>query len=176
MDEADAGDANTLLVLNAALANAKLAIPQNVEAPYIERHPYAVIIAAGNTPLGAGADESYTGRNPIDASTADRFVQISMDYDPRFETSQFPGCDLPRAAGYWRPQETAPTAEQWHAARDRFLAIRDAAKRYNVPRIVSTRFAIKLVQAMRAGETLEGALRDLTAQWSADERRQCGIA
>lgn len=181
LDECDAGDANTLVILNAALANNQVAVPQCVESPIIKKHPLSVLVAAGNTPLGGGASEMYNARVPIDASTGDRLLQVNMDYDPRYEASCFPGAELPAPKGYWRPVESVAKgepipSETWQQARAAFDGIRAAVAQHKIPRLVSTRFAQKLVACLRAGETIKGALADLTASWSEDEVRRSNVA
>jgi cobaltochelatase CobS len=86
LDEVDAGDANTLLRINAAIANGRLPVPSRTEKPYAEKHPLFVLIAAANT-WGSGADRQYVGRNQLDEATLDRFraYMIPMDYDPVLE-------------------------------------------------------------------------------------------
>lgn len=48
----------------------------------VEAHKDFKVIAAGNT-CGKGANELYTGRRPLDASTLNRFVFIEVGYDKR---------------------------------------------------------------------------------------------
>lgn len=90
-DEIDAADPNILLVVNTALANCKIGLPNRPEKPYAIRHKDFVCIAAANT-VGTGADRIYSGRNKLDASTLDRFAigKIYMDYDERVETALCP--------------------------------------------------------------------------------------
>src|SRR5262245_10368722 len=64
-DEIDAADSNTLLVLNSALANGRMALPNRPEKPFADRHPDFVCFAAANT-FGTGADRMYVGRNQLD--------------------------------------------------------------------------------------------------------------
>jgi hypothetical protein len=85
-DEIDAADANVLIVVNAALANDRLAVPSRIGRPVAVRHPDFVAVAAANT-YGTGADRLYVGRNQLDEATLDRFRigQIELDYDPAIE-------------------------------------------------------------------------------------------
>ena len=171
LDEIDASDSNTLLILNASLANGHLAVPQALENPIMTRHADSHVMAAGNTPLGGGADENYGGRNPLDGSTSDRFYQIIVDYDAAYEASLFPNGEGKRSKS-WSPTAAAP---DFAAAQAKFLSIRELVARHKMPRIVSTRFAQKLVAAMRAGVSLNEALADLTSHWSQDERVRVGV-
>ena len=86
LDEIDAADENTLLVINAALANGHMSIPQRTDKPIALRHPDFVVIAAANT-FGHGADMVYAGRNKLDGATLDRFRAgvVKMDYDTKME-------------------------------------------------------------------------------------------
>lgn len=81
LDEFDASDESAAITLNAALANGYFDFPVigNVKA-----HPNFRVISAGNT-VGRGADEEYTGRSCLDASTLDRFAVEWVDYDARIE-------------------------------------------------------------------------------------------
>lgn len=86
LDEADAADANVLMVVNQALANGGFFIPQRTSNPFCKRHPDFVCIAAANT-FGHGGDMIYAGRERLDGATLDRFRSgiIHMDYDADLE-------------------------------------------------------------------------------------------
>jgi cobaltochelatase CobS len=71
LDEVDAGDANILLRINAAIANGVLAVPARTGNPYARKHPLFVLLFAANT-FGTGADRRYVGRNQLDEATLDR--------------------------------------------------------------------------------------------------------
>lgn len=75
LDELDASCPDTLVTLNAALANGYFTFPGG----RVKMHKDFHCIAAGNT-CGRGADEMYTGRSVIDASSMDRFVLMQFDY------------------------------------------------------------------------------------------------
>lgn len=80
LDEMDASCADTLITLNAALANGYFTFPCGRE----KMHPDFKCIAAGNT-CGRGATEEYTGRTVLDAASLNRFVPVSFDYCPAIE-------------------------------------------------------------------------------------------
>ena len=63
LDEIDAADANVLLVINQALANGHLPVPNRTTNPQAKRHPDFVLIAAANT-FGNGANRMYVGPQP----------------------------------------------------------------------------------------------------------------
>lgn len=80
LDEIDAGNANVLTALNAALANGNCAFPDAM----VKRHEDFRCIAAANT-FGTGADRQYVGRNQLDAASIDRFAFLEWPYDEALE-------------------------------------------------------------------------------------------
>lgn len=82
LDEMDASIPEVLIILNAAIANRYFDFPAPIGK--IEANPNFRVIAAGNT-LGYGADNSYVGRNTLDAASLDRFAIIQIDYDDDIE-------------------------------------------------------------------------------------------
>jgi energy-coupling factor transporter ATP-binding protein EcfA2 len=84
-DEIDAADNNTLLVINSALANNRLSIPNRKDKPYANRHDNFVCIVAGNS-WGEGSIQ-YQGRSPLDRAFLDRFAmsKVLVDYDGDLE-------------------------------------------------------------------------------------------
>lgn len=96
LDEMDGSIPETLIILNAAIANRYFDFPTGK----VEAHPDFRVIAAGNT-VGTGADIEYTGRFQLDASSLDRFVLLEVDYSPAIENAVTNGnkelCDFARA-------------------------------------------------------------------------------
>lgn len=88
MDEIDAGNANVLIQVNAALSNGMGAFPDKM----VKRHPNFVFIASANT-YGTGMNRQYVGRNQLDAATLDRFTIIDWDVDASLEESLSVGND-----------------------------------------------------------------------------------
>ena len=82
MDEIDAGNANVLITINAALSNGLCAFPDKM----VKKHEDFVFIASANT-FGNGANRQYVGRNQLDAATLDRFALINWDIDDELEQS-----------------------------------------------------------------------------------------
>jgi cobaltochelatase CobS len=80
LDEADAGNSNVLILLNAALSNGYMAFPDGM----VQAHKDFRMIATANT-FGNGASRQYVGRNQLDAATLDRFVVLTWDIDDRVE-------------------------------------------------------------------------------------------
>ena len=74
LDEMDGSIPETLIMLNAAIANRYFDFPTGK----VEAHPDFRVIAAGNT-VGTGADIEYTGRYQLDASSLDRFGLVKVD-------------------------------------------------------------------------------------------------
>lgn len=93
LDEIDGADANTMMILNAALANGHMYNPMTGET--ITRHKDFVCIAAANT-FGLGANGVYTGRNRLDAAFLDRFAgsTVVMDYSKDIEEVLCPNQDM----------------------------------------------------------------------------------
>ena len=81
MDEIDAGNANVLIQVNAALSNGYAAFPDQM----VKRHDDFIFIASANT-FGNGANRQYVGRNQLDAATLDRFTTIVWDVDNKLES------------------------------------------------------------------------------------------
>ncbi len=147
-DELDAADSNTLLVLNSALANGKMAVPNRPDKPFATKHPDFVCLAAANT-FGTGADRQYVGRNQLDESTLDRFRigQIEMDYDPEIEKALCPDDGL----------------------RTRLQGYRASCRQAKLRRLVSMRFLRDAYQMKQAGDSDEAIDAALMAGLSPDE-------
>lgn len=80
MDEIDAGNANVLIQVNAALSNGVMSFPDLM----INRHKDFIFIASANT-YGTGMNRQYVGRNQLDAATLDRFTTVDWDVDDDLE-------------------------------------------------------------------------------------------
>lgn len=147
-DEVDAADANTVIILNTALANGHLAVPNRTVAPTAGRHKDFVCLAAANT-FGTGADRQYVGRNQLDEAFLDRFRigQVVMDYDPGLEAYLCPDDNL----------------------RSRLLRYRSNAQAAKVRRVISTRFLKDAYAAKAAGLTDRDIDTALFSGWSTDE-------
>ena len=81
MDEIDAGNANVLIQVNAALSNGLCAFPDKM----VKKHKDFIFIASANT-FGNGANRMYVGRNQLDAATLDRFTTIVWNVDTKLES------------------------------------------------------------------------------------------
>ena len=154
LDEIDAADANVLLVINQALANGHLPVPNRIGNPQAARHPDFVLIAAANT-FGNGANRMYVGRNQLDESTLDRFRigQVVMDYDMHLEESILSDTDL----------------------LERLWNIRREAAECQLRRVVSTRFIAKAATMRAAGWSADRIIGQLVCGWTQDERSKVGV-
>jgi MoxR-like ATPase len=153
LDELDAGDPNTVLSANAALANGGFEIEAraaNDLPTRIERHPDAIVIGAANT-WGSGADTVYCGRNALDGATTDRFYFLEVDYDQKLEAMLAP----------------AEIVAVVHL-------IRAKARTAKLRRVVSTRMILRLSRAVHAGISLQEAIDDQLKSWTRDERSKVG--
>jgi hypothetical protein len=166
-DEIDAADANVLLVINSALANGHMSVPNRPEKPTAERHPDFVCIAAANT-FGRGADRQYVGRSELDESTLDRFRigTCPMDYDEGLE-SELCGA-TPRHKP--RPERQSNEGCTGEGLLARMLAYRERMRANRLERVLSTRF-IKDAHDMVSlwGWNYEMVDSKLFAGWRRDE-------
>jgi MoxR-like ATPase len=148
-DELDAADPNVLLVINSALANGRLPIPNRHDKPVALKHADFICIAAANT-WGRGADRQYVGRNQLDESTLDRFRigTVPMDYNEDLERHL---CPIPELF-------------------DRLRAYRERIRLNRLERLVSTRFIRDAAEMVaRWGWTDEQVDEQLFAGWRRDE-------
>lgn len=85
LDEMDAADPAILLIVNQALANGQVTVPQRKGKTTVKRHPNFICMSACNT-FGRGGGLMYT-RERLDESTLDRFRSglIEMHYDDELE-------------------------------------------------------------------------------------------
>ncbi len=150
-DEIDAADNNTLLVINSALANNRLSVPNRKDKPYAERHPNFVCIVAGNS-WGEGSIQ-YQGRGSLDRAFLDRFAmtKVYVDYDKDLEkliTNKYP-----------------VVAKCFHEFRD-FL------KSKTMDKPVSTRTIVSAYKDIDNSHSLKSVLQSFVIGWSNDETNQ----
>lgn len=150
LDEIDRADPNVLLILNAALEQGILALP---DGRTLKRHADLTFVGAGNT-WGTGADWQYVGANQLDASTLSRFTGavIEVGYDEKLERSL--------------------TTESWYTI---FMAVRVNCSTNKIRRVMGTRELLAGEKLLKAGYTPQETWSRLTAGWSADERRKAGV-
>lgn len=150
-DEIDAADSNTLLVINSALANGYVSVPNRKDNPRATRHEDFICIVAGNT-WGHGGIE-YQGRNNLDAAFLDRFSnsKVEVNYDTDLE------------------QEICGDNKELYAS---FSSIRKNVTKYKMRRIVSTRTFVSGVKQVTAGQTLIKVIDRFFIGWSDEEVRK----
>lgn len=153
-DEIDAADNNTLLVINSALANNRLSVPNRKEKPHAIRHENFICLCAGNT-WGSGSTE-YHGRNHLDAAFLDRFSvsKVEIDYDR----------DLEREI-----------AGDYTEMADRLWKIRDDIKNKKLRRLVSTRAFVSGCRQRKAGKSTTEILNTFSIGWSHEEKSKVNL-
>ena len=147
-DEVDAADANTMLVINSALANGILSVPNRAAQPVAKRHADFVCIVAANT-LGTGSFE-YHGRNYLDAAFLDRFAlsKERVDYDVEMEREMIAG--------------DAEMGRVLHKIRFNLEATKTR-------RILSTRAFLGTVKLLLAGKPPQYVVDKLMLGWTSEE-------
>jgi len=147
-DEFDAADANVLLVVNAALANGRLALPNRTDKPVAEKHKDFICVACANT-FGTGADRKYVGRSRLDEATIERFRigTLFMDYDAELEKTLCP-CEK---------------------LRTELSKFRTAVVDQRVERVVSTRFMRDAYEMQQMGWKQAQINEALFSGWKASE-------
>ena len=155
LDEFDAGNANVILKLNAALSNGIASVPNRAEKPYAKRHPEFICIASANT-FGRGADFQYTGRECLDMSTLNRFQMgtVIVDYDQDLERKLCP-CDKTYNA---------------------LNSLRELIESNGIEQVISTRTFRKAARMIAAGWETSKILDRILTGWSRDERSQAEAA
>jgi len=151
LDELDASDPSVPLVLNAALANKRVAVPNRTDKPYADRHPDFVCIAAANT-WGTGADRQYVGRTRLDEATLDRFRMgtVPLDYSPAVERRLCPDVELYDLLVKWR----------------------NAIRAEKLERVLSSRFFEDAYDMTQHGATRDDIARALFAGWRKEELKK----
>lgn len=150
LDEMDAADPNTLLVVNTAIANGMLYNPMNGEQ--VDKHPDFILVAGANT-IGKGGDIIYSGRNRLDAATLDRFEVIMVDYSPEIEEDVCPD----------------------KTVRELLQSVRAKLRAQRSDEVISTRRLERTFQSWKAGVPAEHVLESLTAGWTEELKKNTGI-
>lgn len=154
VDEVDAGDANTLLVLNAALNKDPLFIPRRFTNPVQPISDSTMPICTANT-FGLGSDRVYAGRNQLDGAFLNRFVVFEVNYDPKLEERFCPDADL----------------------RQRLWEVRSAIEANRLRRFVTGRSMSRAYKLRhQCGWSDQRILRELTCGWTKDEMKLVGVA
>jgi MoxR-like ATPase len=92
IDEVDAADSNTLMILQQALSNGHMAVPSRPAKPIATKHKDFYVAVSGNT-WGFGSSQ-YSARNVLDAAFLDRFTcaKVVVEYDKKIEKSLTVDC------------------------------------------------------------------------------------
>tara|TARA_Y100001973_G_scaffold76248_1_gene111459 strand:+ start:580 stop:2019 length:1440 start_codon:yes stop_codon:yes gene_type:complete len=155
-DEFDAMDGNCAVVINSALANGKMSVPNRKENPTAIRHEDCIIIVACNT-FGTGyGDRVYAGRNKLDGATLDRFCssKIYFTYDKSLE-------DL--LGGNWENLKKA------------LWKLRNEVGNYKLDKVISTRLFYNGNIALTNGETPKDFMETATLGWTKEELAKVDI-
>ena len=148
LDEMDAADPSILLIINQALANGRITIPQRKGNTVVKRHPNFIAVAATNT-FGRGGNLMYS-RERLDESTIDRSRSgmIELDYDPELEAKL-----------------VDPEVLEWG------LAVRERIINARLKRVISTRF-LRDASALKehAGYSLKQIKEIFFGDFKQDER------
>ena len=159
LDEFDAIDGNCAVVLNSALANGWLHVPNRTENPVAKRHPDCYVLSAGNTDGCGNGSRIYAGRNKLDGATLDRFTALRFDYDAKLEKKLSGGHGLLNKA---------------------VTKLRKNADKYEISRVISTRAFLKTASWMgdRFGNTivdLKYCLDTITESWTEFETEKAEL-
>lgn len=146
LDEFTSVEADTAMLLNAALANGKFAASTKRE---VKRHPECIIVATSNT-LGLGGNATYCGNQRLDASTRDRFACgfLKVDYSALYER---------RLCG-----------KDNKDVLDHIRLIRKVIERNELEQICSTRSLISALALKKAGLDWK---KSLLGTWTPEESR-----
>jgi MoxR-like ATPase len=148
MDEIDAGNANVLIQVNAALSNGLCAFPDKM----VTRHRDFVFIASANT-YGNGANRQYVGRNQLDAATLDRFAVIDWLIDDELESNLAVGLN----------------GKAWYMA---VRAARDYVAEKSIRALISPRATQKGSKLLNVGQPLEEVINATMLASVPDDKRK----
>lgn len=150
-DEMDAADPSILLIINQALANGKITVPQRKGNTEVKRHKDFICVGACNT-FGRGSNLMYSGRERLDESTLDRFRLglMEMDYDKLLEEKV-----VDKSVRDWAWQVRARIEES------------------GLRRVMSTRFMIDATKLLQnTDSTMKDVKEIFFVGWKEDERRK----
>ena len=155
LDEFDSADSNCAVVLNSALANGFMSVPNRKDKPTAKRHPNCIILACANTWGTGGGTVQYTGRNKLDSATLDRFCssKVEVDYDAKLEKALANSTPLYNV----------------------LLNLRKECKRQNILRIISTRLFMNGQIWMNDGGELSDYIKQITIDWTSEEKSKVGL-
>ena len=170
LDEFDAADPNMALVINAATANGHINLPKRLGKHSAKRGDNVVILAGLNTTM-TGADATYSARNAMDGSTADRWYMVRMGYDEAYEAALW---GAKATVKRWQPADPETCEQEIVLLCDWIKQLRQRVQQAKLRRIVSTRAFQKAIAARRAGVPMDEIKSDLRAGWTTDELAKVG--
>ena len=153
LDEMDAMDSNVAVVINSALANGKVSVPNRKDNPIAKRHENFFVIGAGNTWGTGQGSNMYSGRNKLDSATLDRFWGIEVNYDVKLE------------------KILAVCPKMYDAV----FTLRSRVAEYNINRIVGTRRFKDAGRCHANGKNVKYLLDHITTGWTKEEINKVGI-
>tara|TARA_X000001382_G_scaffold127959_1_gene116657 strand:- start:2740 stop:4074 length:1335 start_codon:yes stop_codon:yes gene_type:complete len=153
LDEMDAMDSNVAVVINSALANGHVSVPNRKDNPTALRHENFYVIGAGNT-WGTGQGSNvYSGRNKLDTATLDRFWGIEFDYDKKLEKMLSVDSKMYKALNL----------------------LRKNVKSYSLNRVVGTRRFVDAGRIHANGKDVKYLLDHVTTGWTTEEINKVGL-
>ena len=153
LDEMDAMDSNVAVVINSALANGKVSVPNRKDNPIAKRHENFFVIGAGNTWGTGQGSNMYSGRNKLDTATLDRFWGVEVDYDVKLE------------------KMLAVDNKMYDAV----LELRKRVAEYGLNRIVGTRKFKDAGRCHANGKDTKYVLDHITTGWTKEEINKVGV-
>ena len=153
LDEMDAMDSNVAVVINSALANGKVSVPNRKDNPIAKRHENFFVIGAGNTWGTGQGSNMYSGRNKLDTATLDRFWGVEVDYDVKLE------------------KMLAVDSKMYDAV----LELRKRVAEYGLNRIVGTRKFKDAGRCHANGKDTKYVLDHITTGWTKEEINKVGV-
>ena len=155
LDEFDAIDGNCAIVLNSALANGWLHVPNRTDNPKAQRHKDCYVLGAGNTDGCGNGSRIYAGRNKLDGATLDRFTALRFDYDAKLEKKLSGGHSLLNKA---------------------ITKLRKNADKYEIQRVISTRAFLRTAGWMSDGKDLKYCLNTVCESWTEFETEKAELS
>ena len=166
LDEGDACSAEALVAINGATANGSYTFPDQTKP--VKKHVDFHCIVAANT-IGLGATRQYSGREPLDGATLDRFIQREIGYDSAIELSQAEA-EYAKHGGAIADGVAAAWCLEVQTARVK-------AAKLGLTVIISPRQSMQGAALLALGDTIDEVREStLYKHLSADQRAQMGVS
>jgi hypothetical protein len=165
LDEGDACSAEALVAINGATANGSYTFPDQTKP--VKKHVDFHCIVAANT-IGLGATRQYSGREPLDGATLDRFIQREIGYDAQIEMTQAEA-EYAKHGGAISDGVAAAWVGEVQTARVK-------AAKLGLTVIISPRQSMQGAALLALGDTIDEVREStLYKHLSADQRAQMGV-